>query len=77
MHIDYINVKEVTVKLKPFLLRDVVLAGWWMVTDGSRQHIGTIFKGTAVQNILFRNVGKPLRIHSAQHPRRPKASTTS
>lgn len=74
---NYINVKEITVNLKPSLLRDVALLGWWMVTDGSGQHIGTIFKGTAVQNIFFRNVGKQLRNHSAQHPRRPKASTTS
>ena len=28
---NYINVKEVRVKLKPSLLRDAALAGWWMV----------------------------------------------
>lgn len=43
-------------------------AGWWMVFDVSGQHIGTIFKGKAVQNGLFRKVGKKLRIHAAQHP---------
>ena len=77
MHIYYINVKEVTVNLKTSLLRDVALASWWLVADGSGQHIGTIFKGTAVQNVLFRNVGKQIQIHSAQHPRRPKVCTTS
>ena len=77
MHMNYINVKEVKVNLKLSLLRDVALAGWWMVADSSGQHIGTIFKGKAVQNVLFRIVGKQLRIYSAQHPRRPKASTAS
>jgi hypothetical protein len=77
MHMKYINVKEVTVNLKLSLLRDVALVGWWMVADSSGRQIGPIFTGTAVQNVLLRIVGKQLRIHSAQHPRRPKASTTS